>query len=74
MTRIVEHHGGKAARMALELALRGPLTAWLSQMVAVLKTGIGGNLDRGFESHPRRSLARLGPGAQANPSSGWAQG
>jgi hypothetical protein len=22
----------------------------------VLKTGIGGNLDRGFESHPRRSL------------------
>jgi hypothetical protein len=30
----------------------------LSRNGRVLKTGIGGNLDRGFESHPRRPLER----------------
>jgi hypothetical protein len=30
-------------------------SARLQDQHQILKTGIGGNLDRGFESHPRRS-------------------
>ena len=45
--------GGAAEGAATPSSLR------LSRIVAVLKTGSGGNLARGFESLPRRSLRRM---------------
>jgi hypothetical protein len=53
----LDSHASRAGAGGATGGANGPQVAWLSQITAVLKIGRGHQVPRGFESHPRRSLA-----------------